>query len=248
MRQVHYLRYVYRLSVNSAQRRNVMPRIDPETNRTVRASLKKKKVFDFPMLLLLLNCSIRSGRTKLKQWQAHTSYNERGQYYALPEVPRFDTNGLWWYQGAYFSKYGTLKNTVVHLAGASPSGLNGEQIGTLVGLDPRSFLHHFRDAPGIRREKHQGVYVYFSDDEAKYSEQTAKRLEAVVLGESINDADAIVILVALIKHHGFSADHLAGLPEVRARALTVSAVDSYLKQHGLEKKTGLKAKTYHSKR
>lgn len=214
-----------------------MPRIDPKTIKSVRVSLKRKKVFDFPMLLFLLNCSIRSGRSKLKQWHAHTSYNSNGQYYALPEVPRFDTNGLWWYQGAYFSKYGTLKNTVVHLISASPAGLTGQQIGQLVGLDPRSFLFHFRDAPGIRRKKHLGVYVYFSDDAVKYREQVANRLEAIALGESISDADAIVLLVALIKHHGFTADHLAGLPEVKGRTLLVPAIDNYLRQHGFEKKT-----------
>ena len=189
------------------------------------------------MLLLLLNCSIRSGRSRLKQWHAHTSYNNNGQYYTLPDVPRFDTNGLWWHRGAYFSKFGTLKNTVVHLVGASPAGLTGEQIGKMVGLDPRSFLFHFRDAPGIRREKHQVVYVYFSDDKTRYEEQVANRLEAIALGAAIGDADAIVILVALIKHHGFTADHIAGLAEVKEKKISVPAIDNYLLQHGLGKKT-----------
>lgn len=214
-----------------------MPRISPKTISSVRASLKKKKVFDFPMLLFFLNCSVRSGRSKLKQWQAHTSYNKSGQYYTLPDVPRFDTNGLWWHQGAYFSKYGTLKNTVVHLVGASSAGLTGEQIGKLVGLDPRSFLHHFRDILGIQREKHQGVYVYFSDDETKCSEQVANRLEAIVLGESISDADAIVILVALVRHYDIIADHIAELPEVKKKNLSISVINNFLSQHGLEKKT-----------
>lgn len=214
-----------------------MPRIDPKTIRSVRTSLKKKKVFDFPMLLLFLNCSVRSGRSRLKQWQAHSSYNKSGQYYALPDVPRFNEDGLWWYRGAYFSKYGTLKNTVVHLIGVSPAGLTGEQIGKLVGLDSRSFLHHFRDVPGIQREKHLGVYVYFSDNEVKYSEQVANRLESIALGEAISDADAIVILVALIKHSDITANYLASLPEVSERKLKATAIENYLRQHGLPKKT-----------
>jgi hypothetical protein len=130
-----------------------------------------------------------------------------------------------------------LKNTVVQLVGASSAGLTGEQIGKLVGLDPRSFLHHFRDSPRMQREKHQGVYVYFSDDKTRYGEQVVNRLEEIALGEAISDADAIVILAALIKHHGFTADHLAGLPEVKGRSLFVPAIDNYLRQHGLGKKT-----------
>ena len=212
-----------------------MPRIDPKTIRSVRASLKKKKVFDFPMLLLFLNCSVRSGRSKLKQWQAHTSYNKSGQYYALPDVPRFNEDGLWWYKGAYFSQYGTLKNTVVHLIGASSAGLTGEQIGELVGLNPRSFLHHFRDTTGIHREKHQGVYVYFSDETARYEAQVCARLEAIAKGGGISDADAVVILVALIHHHGIEPETLALLPEVSAKGISAAAIKSYLARHGLKK-------------
>ena len=219
-----------------------MPQIAPETIESVRASLKKKRVFDFPMLLFLLNCSVRSGRSKLKQWQAHTSYNKSGQYYALPDVPQFNTNGLWWHKGAYFSKYGTLKDTVVHLVGSSSAGLTGEQIGKLVGLGPRSFLHHFRDIPGIQREKHLGVYVYFSDDVARYKQQAVRRLEEIALGESISDADAIVILVALINHHEITIDHIVSLPEVKGKGLQSTAIENYLRQHGLGKKT------LHSKR
>lgn len=212
-----------------------MQRIDPHTVRSARASLKKKKVFDFPMLLFLLNCSVRSGRSKLRQWQAHTSYNKNGQYYALPDVPRFDENGLWWFKGAYFSQYGTLKNTVVHLIGASSSGLTGEQIGELVGLNPRSFLHHFRDTTGMRREKHQGVYVYFSDEEARYKNQVRARLETIAMGAGISDADAVVILVAFINHHGIEPETLALLPEVRAKGISAAAIERFLKRHGIKK-------------
>jgi hypothetical protein len=212
-----------------------MPRMSPKTVNAVRVLLKKKKVFDFPTLLSFLNCSIRSGRLKLTQWQAHTSYNKSGQYYALPDVPRFDENGLWWFKGAYFSKYGTLKNTVVHLVGASSAGLTGEQIGELVGLNPRSFLHHFRDSAGIHREKHQGVYVYFSDETAHYETQACARLKAIEKGAGISDADAVVILVALIRHHGIEPETLALLPEVRAKGISRAAIESYLSRHGLKK-------------
>ena len=123
------------------------------------------------------------------------------------------------------------------MIGASSAGLTGEQIGQLVGLAPRSFLHHFRDVPGIRREKHQGVYIYFSDGETRYSEQVASRLEAIALGKAISDADAVVILVALLNHHDITVDHIARLPEVKARNLSTPAIDNYLRQHGLGKKT-----------
>jgi hypothetical protein len=212
-----------------------MPRMSPEMVNSVRVLLKKKKVFDFPTLLSFLNCSIRSGRLKLTQWQAHTSYNKSGQYYALLDVPRFDENGLWWFKEAYFSQYGTLKNTVVHLVSASSAGLTGEQIGELVGLNPRSFLHHFRDTTGIHREKHQGVYVYFSEETARYEAQVCARLETIAKGAGISNADAVVILVALIHHHGIEPETLALLPEVREKGISAAAILSFLERHRLKK-------------
>lgn len=212
-----------------------MPRMNPKMIDSIRVLLKKKKVFDFPTLLSLLNCSVRSGRLKLTQWQAHTSYNQSGQYYALPDVPRFDEKGLWWFKGAYFSKYGTLKDTVVQLVGASSAGLTGEQIGELVGLNPRSFLHHFRDAKGIHREKHRGVYVYFSDKKTHYEAQLSARLETIEKAVGISDADAVIILVALINHHGIDPQTLALLPEVHARGISAATILRFLEHHGLKK-------------
>ena len=120
------------------------------------------KVFTLEHLMASLGCSRPTARLKLRDWQAYTSYNQNGRYYTLPMVPRFDENGIWFYKNIFFSKYGNLKKTVVHLINKSPSGLTGNEIGNLVSLSPRLFLHHFRNVAGIKREKRDGVYVYYS--------------------------------------------------------------------------------------
>jgi hypothetical protein len=212
-----------------------MARISKKEIENALLAFRKKKTFTVENVVSRLGCSIPTVRLKLRQWRALTSYNQSGQYYALPEVPRFDENGLWWFKGAYFSKFGTLKNTVVHLVGASSAGLTGDQIGELVGLRPRSFLHHFRDAKGIHREKHQGVYVYFSDECARYEVQRNARLEAIAKSEDLNDADAVVVLVALINHTDVELETLALLPEVRTKGISAAAIESLLERHGLKK-------------
>jgi len=212
-----------------------MARISKKEIKNALLAFRKKKTFTVENVVSRLGCSIPTVRLKLRQWRALTSYNQSGQYYALPEVPRFDENGLWWFKGAYFSKFGTLKNTVVHLVGASSAGLTGDQIGELVGLRPRSFLHHFREAKGIHREKHQGVYVYFSDECARYEVQRNARLEAIAKSEELNDADAVVVLVALINHTDVELETLALLPEVRTKGISAAAIESLLERHGLKK-------------
>jgi len=200
--------------------------------------LENIKIFTLEQVVASLNCSVPTARLKLKAWQAYTSYNQNGRYYTMSTVPRFDENGLWHYKKVSFSKYGNLKNTVVHLINASPSGLTGREIGDLVRLRSRSFLHHFRDVVGIQREKTGRVYVYYSDDTNKYKEQVQNRSEGLIsTGDLLSDADAVVVLTALIKHHGISVDDIMKLPEVRERGLSGVVIREFLGRHDLLKKT-----------
>ena len=200
--------------------------------------LENIKVFTLEQLVTSLRCSIPTARLKLKQWRTYTSYNQNGRYYTMPAVPCFDENGLWHYEKISFSKYGNLRNTVIHLINASPSGLTGNEIGNLVKLYPRSFLHHFRNVVGIHREKREGLYVYFSDDADKYKQQIQNRSRYLIsTGKLFSDTDAIVVLTALIRHHGISVEDIMKLPEVRERNFSPVVIREFLERHDLLKKT-----------
>lgn len=215
-----------------------MSKISEERLENIFRFLEDIKIFTLDKLVSSLSCSIPAARLKLKQWKAYTSYNKNSRYYAMPTVPRFDENGLWHYENIFFSKYGNLKNTVIHLINNSASGLSGNEIGDIVRLAPRSFLHHFRNAAGIHREKREGVYIYFSDDSDRYEEQLQSRLS--ILPPTVGlftDADAVVILTALIKHCDICLEDIMTLPEVRGRKFSPVVIHEFLDRHGLLKKT-----------
>jgi len=215
-----------------------MTKLNDAKLKRVSRFLESIKVFTLNQMVASLSCSIPTARLKLKQWQAYTSYNQNGRYYAMAAIPRFDDNGLWHYKTVSFSKYGNLKNTIVELINASASGLTGNEIGNLVRLRSRSFLHHFREVPGIHREKTQGVYVYYSDDTDKYRQQIQNRSKGLTPPvERLSDADAVVVLAALIKHHGISREDIMQLAEVRDRGLSEVVIGEFLDRHGLLKKT-----------
>lgn len=215
-----------------------MPKLTEQELKLAFKFLEGKKVFSLNQMMTSLSCSMPTARLKLKHWQAYTSYNQNGRYYALPTVPSFDENGLWFYKNIFFSKYGNLRNTVVHLINNSPSGLTGKEIGELVSLAPRSFLHHFRNVTGIQREKTKGVYVYFSDDPGRYRAQV-RNLSKTLISKAgpLSNADAVVILAALIKHHNICVEDIMNLPEVRGRNFSRLVIYEFLDRHGLLKKT-----------
>ena len=216
-----------------------MPNIDTKKLNLVRATVKRKKIFMLNELVALLNCSSRTVQVKLKFWKTYTSYNQNGKYYTLPETPHFDINGLWRYKDVAFSKHGNLKQTIVHLVTVSPAGLSSKQLGELLGLAPQSFMHHFRKCPGLRREKHGGVFVYFADEPETYEIQRRQKQKSVFRSviSAISEHDAIMILVAIIRHHGISADDILALPKIKKSKLTLPIIQAFLEHHGLVKKT-----------
>ena len=108
----------------------------------------------------LIGRTVHTARRRLQEWQAHNSYNQNGRYYTLLDVPEYDANGLWRWCGVFFSRAGTLKQTVIELVGRSAAGMDAGELRELPGLDPRSFLSAFANHPQLRREKTRGRFVY----------------------------------------------------------------------------------------
>lgn len=211
---------------------------DQDKFKAVWLHLEEIKVFNIGDLASTLKCSIPNARLKLKNWQAYTSYNQNGRFYTLPQIPVFNQHGLWRHKDISFSKHGNLKKTIIHLVKVSPAGLSGRQLGELLGLSPQSFMHHFSKCPGIRREKHDGVFVYFADKDEMYKRQRRQRRSIICRSAvtTISAPEAVMILVAIISHHGISADDILALPKVKKSKVTLTAIQGFMELHGLVKK------------
>ena len=51
--------------------------------------------------------------------------------------------------------------------------------------------------------------------------------------EPLSDADAVIILAALIKQHGISVEDIMALPEVRQRNFSRLVIREFLDRHSL---------------
>jgi hypothetical protein len=203
-------------------------------------SFKKEKIVTVVLLAAWLSCSIATARRRLRAWRAYTSYNHNGRYYTLPAIAEFDDNGLWRYQGVFFSKHGNLKQTLVHLVIHSGQGLSGSELGELLGLQPRSFLSHFRDHPALYRENLLGRWIWFAADPEIRDKQKQARLAQGIGGERPrmpSDMEAVMILVDLIHHPNSGLEQIARRLRRKGLALDVAAIRRLLVHHDLLKKT-----------
>lgn len=202
-------------------------------------TIEETKVINIKEICQLLLCSTRTAQRHLKQWQAYNSCNHNGRFYTLPNIAKFDRSGLWRHKGKLFSRHGNLKETVLHFVKASQMGLDASEIGKLLQMLPHSFMSHFRNISGIRREKYEGRFVYFSDEETTYRIQRQKREDTVkaTLSKLPLADDAIIILVDCIKHPDSSAEECALRIRKKAKHISVAAIRALFDYHGIEKKT-----------
>jgi uncharacterized protein YbaR (Trm112 family) len=197
--------------------------------------IKNEKVITKAKLVTLLQCSEKTVQRRLKKWNAYTSYNKNNQYYTLPIIPQFDELGLWKFKDMIDSKYGNLKKTLEAIVEQSNAGLSAFELSEILSLSAYTFLSHFKNAVNIRVEKHEGLNIYFSNDNDIYEKQLVKRHQIIYSKLNLpSDLDAITILVELINHPDDSVEQLA--LRCHRKNIIIDEISNLLNYHGLTEK------------
>lgn len=209
-----------------------------DSDQKIIRAIQRKKIIAIDKLASLLNSSIKTARRRLKLWQAITSYNMNGRYYTLPDIPDFDSHGLWQYRQVRFSQYGNLKNTIIALVNQSKAGLDAAETSDQLGISVRSFLSSLQKHPEIKREKIQRRFVYFSAVQKDYIKQKERRCAMTRVKKLPSDIEAIAILVETIKNPDLSIDQLALKLQQNNYRISSESIQNLFSYHGLSiKKT-----------
>ncbi len=205
-------------------------------NGDARRKLRHRMIFTLEEAACLVGRTIHTARRWLKAWGACRSYNKNGRYYALPETPEFDANGIWQWKEVFFSCHGNLGKTLVTLICRSEAGLDASEIKATLKLDPRSFLSGFSEHPELHREKTGGRFVYYSAEVSVRSQQQQRRRKQLANARKLTDAETIAILVEKIKQPALNDKALSR--QLRARNLRVDPdlIGEFFDRHGLSVK------------
>lgn len=169
------------------------------------------------------------------------SYSHTGSYYTLDEIPEFDANGLWQYQGVFFSKCGTLKSATAHLVETAEAGRTHMELEGVLRVRVHNTLLDLVRIKRIGRELVHGLFVYLSADGDRAAAQIARRQQLRSAGDRpAREAGRPVVIEVLLEIiHGARvvADPADVAARLTARGVEVSRdqVDSIFQQHGLKK-------------
>jgi hypothetical protein len=215
-----------------------MKTLPQQTKELSLSMFLNRKVLSIKDLSGIIRKSNRTIYRYLEQWKTYTSYNFNGSYYTLQDIPVFDKNGLWIYNDIRFSKHGNLKSTIQSLVDNSSTGLTLSQLQELLGCSLYSVLPKMAADKLLFREKHNGVYVYFSAEqefqEMQY-EQLIKR--QFVITPAISYETAIKILVLRIQYPKLDFDKFVRKLHKHGVKSDTSQIQVFFEFHGIEKKT-----------
>lgn len=123
--------------------------------------------------------SRRSIFRDLKRLGYRTSFTHNGRYYTLEDIPRFDPQGLWFYEDVGFSRSGTLKQTAAELVPQAPEGRTHGELAVLLRVRVHNPLLDLVEAGVLGRRSVEGVgeFVYVSANPTQADRQIARRLE-----------------------------------------------------------------------
>ena len=160
----------------------------------------------------------------LKKLDLISSYTHTGQYHALTRSARFDEDGLWFFQDVGFSRYGTLKRSLVHVITHSQAGMTHREMRKLFRVEVQKPLTDLVSTNAVTRQLLPSrIHVYLSAEEtseAQLERRLAvgdKALDVALPVESIR----IEILVEVIRAPKRTLDEKVLGPLLRERGVLV---------------------------
>ena len=153
--------------------------------QTLEALFNQKKVLTLDAMKKALGTTVKmTVFRKLKSLSYRASYSHAGKYYTLDEIAEYNQHGLWNYRQIYFSKYGSLLNTVEALVSASEAGYFAHELQELVQVRVHAPLLKLTASGHLRRENLTPGYLYLSPQAWKSQLKTRKQmLEATASGD-----------------------------------------------------------------
>jgi hypothetical protein len=166
------------------------PSFDPQTLRTY---LRRHRIADLPALKQALGTPADlTVFRKLQPLDYLSSYTHRGRFYTLREIARFDDDGLWSHEAVWFSRHGTLVQTLAAWITRSSQGWFADELADRLHVDVQDALHDLVRQGRLRRVALAGRFLYTAADSRRAKDQIRVRrmVHAVPL---VADASALAV-------------------------------------------------------
>jgi hypothetical protein len=218
--------------------------LGPEQSRQALTRLfQRQSITDLATLSAALETSSRmSVFRRLSVFGYLSSYSHAGRYYTLRDIPQFDRDGLWRYQGVCFSRDGSLKATVERLVEQSEAGRTHPELYARLQVRVHNTLLDLVEGRRIGRETMRGHYLYVSANPARAESQLILRQQqqAGLLPPPLPEPPTEVVIEVLLDLVQSArlrpdADRVTERLAARGLPVTVEQIQAIFSRYGLKK-------------
>ena len=209
------------------------------TQQEIVDSIRKFKVIKIKRLVEDLNCSNWTLFNKLKGLY-HTSYNFKGQYITLKDIPIFDENGIWEYRQVRFSKWENVEETIRHIVDRSPAGISAGEIAEILQIRTHNQLLKCRRKGLLVSVQYGRNQVYYSPDEKTRRHQIETRETMVrdsLKQKTPSNKTIIDVLLVMLKHNETKPENLLDILTSMGKRKNKNDVIWVINEYGIKKKS-----------
>jgi hypothetical protein len=218
----------------------------PGARKALDKLFAREKIADLPLLYETVGTRSRmSVFRRMNEMEYLTSYTHAGRFYTLKKIPSFDSLGLWFHEGAGFSRAGTMKTTVAGFIEESSAGMSPSELDNILRLRGANALYNtlgeLVKTGRIHRQRKERVSLYTSAKPARAREQIERRQEKVRTAfDRAAPLPPSEITIAVLVEALQAAEVLTVPWKIAARlqaqsvAVTPEQVEQILRHYGLE--------------
>lgn len=143
---------------------------------TVASFLKRRKIATLEEIGETMgNASERTVFRNLNRLEYVSSYSHRGKFYTLRSIAKFSREGLWSLRAVWFSRFGTLLETVVAWVQRSEAGYDAAELTHALHVESKHALTRMVRQGRLQRDIVDSRYVYFAADDGIANQQRKRR-------------------------------------------------------------------------
>lgn len=186
--------------------------------------------------------SLRTLRRRMKICGVISSYNANSSFYTLPGLVDFDSQGLWHYQNASFSIWGSLDVTIKNLVDNSSAGYTATELSAILHVKTDDFLRILSKKRKVDKVRpvFLNIYVSINNKISKKQIQNRKRLSqetAPAKSKLPRNTELIIILTEIILTEKLTVDAEEICRRINKKGHTLNSeqINNVINYYGLKK-------------
>ncbi len=194
------------------------------------------------LLLRKSGLSLRTLRRRMKVCGLISSYNANSSFYTLPALVDFDSQGLWHYQSASFSIWGSLHATIKNLVNNSSAGYTAAELSAILYVKTDDFLRILSKKRKVDKVRpvFRNIYVSIDNKISRKQIQNRKRLSpetAPAKPKLPGNTEQIMILTEIILTEKLTVDAEEICRRINKKGHTLNSeqIDNVINYYGLKK-------------